>query len=241
MSNVVTSDLVYEGDGILMTGFLAGSPSDATRPAVILAHEAPGLDDHMRGRAVALATEGYIALALDLYGLPFDIEAAMERYEEAMATPGRVLRRAQAALDALTMQAGVDPNRIGVVGFCLGGIVALELARAGRPIKCAIGIHPGLARPAGSSDGDISASVLMIVGDSDPVVSAEDRARFCAEMRAKKADWQLQLLGGVGHTYTNPLIDALGRPGFAYDARAEKRAWNQARALLRETIQNHKS
>lgn len=77
----------------------------------------------------------------------------------------------------------------------------------------------------------------MMVGDRDPVVPPSHRAAFAAEMDAKGADWQLHVFGGVGHAYTNPAIDALGRAGFAHDAKAERRAWAMAMALLEEVFE----
>jgi dienelactone hydrolase len=55
-------------------------------------------------------------------------------------------------------------------------------------------------------------------------------------MNAAGADWQLHVFGGVGHSYTNPAIDGYGFPGFAYDARADERAWRMARNLLDEQL-----
>lgn len=228
--------MTYEADGTTLTGYLADGARGAPAPGVLVAHEAPGLDDHARSRADRLAERGFVALALDLYGDPVSVEQAMARHEAMMAAPGRMLARARAALDALTAQPSVDPLRLAAIGFCQGGTVAAELARAGAPIRAAIGFHPGLARPMGSPDGPIAAKVLMMVGDRDPVVPAEDRAAFGAEMDARGADWQLHVFGGVGHTYTNPAIDALGRPGFAYSASADRRSWVMAMALLDEVF-----
>ena len=137
----------------------------------------------------------------------------------------------------LCAQPNVDPGRMAAIGFCQGGIVATDLARADAPILCAIGFHPGLTRPAGGGDGPVNARLLMMVGDSDPVIPPADRDAFRTEMNAKGADWQLHLFGGVGHTYTNPAIDALGIPGFGYDAKAERRAWGMALALLDESFE----
>jgi dienelactone hydrolase len=130
----------------------------------------------------------------------------------------------------------VDPARLAAVGFCQGGIVALELARAGAPIRAAIGFHPGLKRPTSSADGHITAKVLMMIGDADPVVPVEDRVAFARDMDAVGADWQLHLYGGVGHSFTNPDVDALGYPGFRYDKRAARRSWATMQALLDEVF-----
>lgn len=227
----------YKAGPVTMTGYLAGGASGSRVPGVLVAHEAPGLDDHMRSRAQALAERGYVAFALDLYGEPFSVEQAMTRHANVMDTPGLILDRATAALDVLRTYPAVDAGRLAAIGFCQGGIVALELARAGAPIRAAVGFHPGLKRPAGSPDGPIAAKVLMMVGNDDPVVPLEDRAAFAAEMDAKGVDWQLHTFGRVGHTFTNPAVDALGMPGFRYDAAANQRAWAMALGLLREVFE----
>jgi len=78
----------------------------------------------------------------------------------------------------------------------------------------------------------------MICGADDPVVSADDRARFENEMRnAGVADWRLEVYGGVGHSFTNPDIGKRGLPGFfAYDERADRRSWASMLALLDEVF-----
>ena len=227
----------YEVGGATLVGYLAGGAEDRTAPAILVAHEAPGMNDHVKGRAQRLAELGYVAFALDLYGGEgFSLEEARARNTEIVRTPGLMVRRAAAALDILRAQARVDRERVGAIGFCQGGIAALELARAGAPIGCAIGFHPGLKRPAGSPDGPISAKVLMMIGDADPVVPQEDRLAFAREMDAKGADWQLHVFGGVGHSYTNPAADALGFPGFSYDERADRRSWAMMLGLLEEVF-----
>lgn len=233
---MVEQDFSYACGGVQLFGAVVDGSRGAPAPGVLVAHEAPGRDPRMTDWARKLAEQGYVALAMDLYGEPFSVELGMQRHEHMMQTPGLMLERAQAALRALAGLPNVDPEKLGAVGFCQGGVVAAELARASAPIRCAIGFHPGLSRPAGSQDGPISAKVLMMVGDDDPVISAEHRAMFAEEMRAKRADWQLHVFGGVGHTYTNPAIDGLGIPGFRYDAMAERRAWAMAIDLLRESF-----
>jgi dienelactone hydrolase len=82
--------------------------------------------------------------------------------------------------------------------------------------------------------GAIDAKVLMIIGDDDPIVPAEGRAAFAQEMKQAGGDWQLHVFGGVGHSFTNREIDALGYPGFAYNEQADRRSWNLMLALFDE-------
>ena len=227
----------YTSGGAELRGYLVDGAKGGKAPAVLVAHEAIGINDHIRRRTHQFAAMGYVALALDLYGASdLALAEAQTRNSELIKTPGLMRERAKAALDVLAKHASVDPTRIAAVGFCQGGMTVMELARSGADIRAAVGFHPGFKRPAGSADGPITAKVLMMTGDRDPVVSEEDRAAFAAEMRSAGADWQLHVFGGVGHSYTNQAIDALGYPGFAYDADADRRSWNLMMDLLQEVF-----
>ncbi len=230
-----TAPIAYACDGLRLTGFLADGSGGGPAPGVLVAHEAVGINDHVRERARRLAQRGYVALALDMYGAEgLPREEAIALHIALMTTPDMMRRRAHAALETLLAQPSVDAGRVAALGFCQGGITSLELARDGVPLRAAIGFHPGLKRPAGSADAPILARVLMMVGGSDPEVPPEDRAAFIAEMDAKAVDWQLHVFGGVGHVYTNPDVDALGVPGFAYSPTADARSWSMAMDLLAE-------
>ena len=227
----------YEVDGVRLTGFLADGARGKSAPGILLAHEAPGLTAHVKERAGRLAARGYVAFALDMYGrMDLPTAEAQEQSKQIMGDGALLRRRARAALDVLASQAHCDATKLGVIGFCLGGIVALELARDRAPIRCAVGFHPGFMRPIGSASGPITAKVLMMIGDDDPVVPAEDRASFVHEMKQAGADWQLHVFGGVGHSYTNREIDARAIPGFAYNERADSRAWELMLSLFDEVF-----
>jgi dienelactone hydrolase len=228
----------YSCDGTVLSGYLAeAAASDKPAPAILLAHEAPGMSQLMRDRADALARLGYVAFALDLHGATgFDQDEARRRHLELMETPSLIHDRAHAALDLLADQPSVDATRIGAVGFCQGGITVMELARSRAPVRCVIGFHPGLRRPAGSATGPITARILMMVGDDDPLVPPDDRSNFVAEMKAAQAHWEMHVFGGVAHAFTNPAVDELGLSGFRYNERATRRSWEMMLCLLEETL-----
>ncbi len=227
----------YDVDEVRLTGFLADGASAGSAPGVLLAHEAPGVTAHVKERATMLAELGYVAFVLDMYGrVDLPVEEAREQSRRLMSDAALMRRRARAALDILVSQAHCDATKLAAIGFCLGGIVALELARDRAPIRCAVGFHPGFMRPIGSANGPIAAKVLMMIGDNDPVVPAEDRASFIQEMNEVGADWQLHVFGGVGHSFTNREIDARGFPGFAYNEIADRRAWSLMISLFDEVF-----
>ena len=231
------SAIGYESSGLALTGYLADRAGQGRKPGILVAHEAPGLNDHIKQWTEDLAKLGYVAFAIDLYGNEgLSMDQARELNSELMSTPGLLFERANAGFQTLIAQSNVDASRLAVIGFCQGAMTALELARGGAPLSCIVGIHPGLMRPAGSVDGTIKSKVLMMVGDKDPVSPPELRAQFASEMDAMGVDWQMRIFGGVGHSYTNPGIDSFCMEGFAYDALAHKRSWELMRSMLEESL-----
>ncbi len=233
-------EIQYQADGRDLIGtFVVDDMQPAPKPAVLVCHEGPGMDDHVKGRALRLASLGYAAFALDYHGgggaVP--IEEALGRLGELMADWGRVRALAQAGLQILVARSEVDPDRVAAMGFCFGGSMVLELARSGAELKSVIGFHPGLGGVDVEASRSIRGSVLMFCGAADTLIAKAARDAFEAEMvEAEVADWRLEVLGGVGHSFTNVQVDLLGMPGIAWDERADRRCWHTALALLEETI-----
>jgi dienelactone hydrolase len=228
-----TQDIEYHADGARLVGYLAVDDAKAgKRPGIIVAHEGGGLTDHAKNSARRLAEAGYIAFALDYYGdgKPLtDMNEVMPRLGVWMADPTGIRVRAHAALEVLMSQPETDGARLAAIGYCFGGTTALEMARAGEPLRAAVGFHAGLATAKPAQAGAVKAKVLAQIGADDPIVPPEQRAAFEREMTEAKADWRMTLFGGVGHSFTNPGVNALGRPGFEYNKSADERSW---RAML---------
>ncbi len=232
------TDLTYECDGRQMTGrYAVDEYRVGPRPAVLLCHEGPGLDEHVKGRAVRLASLGYATFALDYQGGDVPIEDAMTRIGELSADADRGRRIGRAGLDVLLTQEHVDAARVAAAGYCFGGVMAMELARDGADLQAVVGFHPGLATTAPAAPGVITASVLMCCGADDPVIGFDQRCAFESEMRdAQVADWRIELYGGIGHSFTNPRVDTLGMPGFSYDEVANRRSWRSMLDLLEQRL-----
>lgn len=82
----------------------------------------------------------------------------------------------------------------------------------------------------------IGGKLLLCHGADDPIVTDAQRDPFPAEASGAGIDWQLQLYGGVGHSFTNPEIDSWNLAGFRYDARAEARSWAAMKRLFDERL-----
>lgn len=232
-------DIAYDVDGIEMIGHLVYDDNvEGARPAVLLAHEGPGLDEHVKGRAMRLAALGYCAFALDYHGGGepiLDMEKMFERLNVLMSDPQATRRRGLAGLAVLLDRPQADPERVAAIGYCFGGTVVLEVGRSGANVKAIVGFHPGLSTSPDSKH--ISGSVLMCIGTADPFVPLDARLAFEQDMRdAGVTDWQLDVYGGVGHSFTNRRASEIGMQGIAYDKAADERSWGSMLRLFAETI-----
>lgn len=231
--------LSYEADGLAMESHLYVDESrSGPRPGVLVFPEAFGLGDHAKRKAKRLAELGYVALACDLHGrgrIVTDRDALMAQLGELRGAPERIRARARGGLDALLARSEADAARIAAIGFCFGGTMGLELARAGNPIAAVVGFHSGLQTARPEDAANITAKILVMIGADDPGIPPEQRAAFEAEMRGGGVDWQMKLYGGVVHSFTNPEADAMGMPDFArYDAAADRRSWAEMLAFFDE-------
>jgi dienelactone hydrolase len=235
-----TQDIAYDADGVRMVGTLA-SPDDTGGkiPGILVCHEGPGLSDHARDVARRLAEAGYVAFAMDYHGggQPLaDMGEAMKRIMAWMANPTGIRARATAALEVLKSAEGVDTGRLAAIGYCFGGTTALELARQGEDLKAVIGFHSGLGTARPKDIAAFKGKVLVQIGADDPIIPAQQRQDFEKEMIEAGVDWRMILYGRAGHSFTNPLVDQLGRPGFAYDKNADERSWRAMTDLFGEVF-----
>lgn len=223
----------YDCDGQRLTGWLADGSAGRGGPGVLVVHQGMGITDHTKEAAIRVAERGHPAFALDMYGsTATSVEQATGLMGALMADAVLLRRRARAGLDQL---AKLSSGPHAVLGFCFGGIVALEMLRDQAPLACAIACHPSFKKPEGST-GLPRGKVLMMIGDQDPLIPSEDRDAFRAEMDAAGADWQLHLFGSAGHSFTDVAVDRLNYPGFRYDAKADTRAWAMTFAMLEESF-----
>jgi dienelactone hydrolase len=177
---------------------------------------------------------GYVALAPDMF-------AGSEG--EPMAILGTLVQdnaewraRLVAALEVLRSQPNVDASKLAAIGFCFGGTSAIELARTGADLKAVVGFHSGLGSGVAADTRNIKASVLVCIGDADPLIPKDQRDAFMASMAENAIDCQMLLLTGVEHSFTNKEAAAIGMAGLKYDAKAERRSWAAMKDLFDEAF-----
>ncbi|HVZ36370.1 MAG TPA: dienelactone hydrolase family protein [Polyangiaceae bacterium] len=213
--------------GVLIEPGSASVQQGRSRPGVLVLHGGAGPGAHERERALRLVELGYVAFIPNLFGEPFESrEHGMSVIRGLVDDPAALRTRLADALAFLQGQTRVDASRLAAIGFCFGGLAALELARSGATMRVAASFHGGLSTRAPARPGAIRASVLVCTGAADPYVPREQRAAFEDEMNGAGADWQLSLYAHAQHGFTER---GANRPGCAHDARADRRSW---RALL---------
>jgi dienelactone hydrolase len=238
-----TETLTYQADGLQMESQLFYKPTSSRQPGILVFPEVFGLGELALSHAERLAHLGYVALACDVHGnrrIISDRAEVLSTVGMLRAEISRTRARARAALDALRQRTEVDRDRIGAIGFCFGGTMALELARSGAKIEGVVGFHSGLATVAPQDACYITAKVLVCIGADDPGIPLEQRSSFEAEMRTGNVDWQMNVYGGVVHSFTNPDAGKAGRPAeLRYDARAAARSWQQMLIFFAEIFSDH--
>jgi dienelactone hydrolase len=206
------------------------------RPLVLVFHAWAGRGPVEEDAARMLARLGYAGLAFDLYGK--GVYGRTTEECQALMSPlasdrAHLQARLAHGLEVARAQPEADPTRIAAMGFCFGGLCALDLARTGADMRGAASFH-GLFSPPGNLAGvRIKAKVIAFHGFDDPMVSPEDVVALGRELTAAGADWQIHAYGGVQHAFTNPQAND---PAFGtvYDRRAAGRAFATLEGFLAE-------
>ncbi len=235
-----TQTIEYQDGDVTLEGYVAWDDSiTGPRPAVLVGHDWTGRRDFATGKAEEMAKLGYVGFALDMYGKGvFGADGDVEGNSALMgpfAGDRTALRaRMQAALDALRALDVVDSARVGAIGYCFGGMCVLELARAGADVSGVVSIH-GIFSPGDVPNEKITAKILCLHGQDDPMVPPEQVLDFENEMSEAGADWQVHAYGGTMHAFTNPAADD---PGFGtlYNPVADKRATQSIRNFFDEVF-----
>jgi len=228
----------FDGDTPCKGTFYTPENSAGALPVVLVCPAWDGLVQEVYDKAERLAREGYIAFVIDVLGEG----KAMSDIAELEATMGpfikdraMLLRRLNAALDAAITIPGADTARIGVIGYCFGGLCALDLARSGNPaIRAVVSFHGALiANDLG--DDAISAHILVLHGNDDPLVPPQQVSEFQQEMTRRQADWQLVSYGNTVHAFTRPGAN-MPEAGALYNASTDRRSWQAMRNFLAEVL-----
>lgn len=244
LAAVKEEPVTYKDGDTTMKGFVVYD--DATknkRPGVLVVHEWWGITKHTRDEARKLASQGYTAFIVDMFG---DGKTA-DNPKDAGALAGSVrknpsvmMSRFNAARSQLAKHATVDGSKIAAIGFCFGGSVVLDAARAGTDLAAVAAFHAGLGAAGPKAEqGKVKARVLVLNGADDPFIKPADVDAFKQEMEAAKVNYRYVNYPGAVHAFTNPEATAKGKQfnlPLAYHAEADKQSKAEMMKLFAEVL-----
>jgi carboxymethylenebutenolidase len=208
-----------------IVGYLALPETAGKHPAVVLIHESWGLNDWVKEQARKLAEQGYVALAVDLYRgeVAYDPSLAWELMHNV--PPDRAIRDLKAGFDFLAARPEVNKDKIGSVGWDMGGGYSLQLA-INEPNLAACVVNYG-AMPTDAADiQKIKAPVLGNYGAEDRGIPVKDVRAFEDAMKAANKSLDVKIYPGAVHSFENP-NNKLG-----YREVAAEDAWNRTLSFL---------
>jgi len=223
MNTPSTEMVQFRSDTFAIKAFLARSSGAAQQaPAVLIIHEWWGLNDHIKDIAQRFAREGYVALAPDVYSrLGYKVTKDSSEAANLMGalSSQAVLRDLNAAITYLKGFSSVDPLRLGIVGFCMGGTFVLTMATHNSDIKAAVPFY-GKVPPIETLDY-LLCPILYHYGAKDGWVTKQEVDRLKEGLEKFGKPGQVCVYPEAGHAFFNDT-----RPE-AYAERDAKEAWTR--------------
>ena len=201
----------FKSNGHNATGYLA-TPPGGSGPGVLVIQEWWGVDADLKKMADKLAAAGFVALAPDLYHGEVAGHTEMDKAAKLMQSlpPDRAARDMSGAVDYLAARKGVTGAGIGVVGFCMGGMLSfLIAANRGDKVKAVV---PFYGFPQGEMAPDWSKLTAAISGhmaENDSFFPPAAAQALEKQLRAMGKDCTLRVYPGTGHAFMGP-HNALG-------------------------------
>lgn len=239
-AQIVKKNVDYKDGSTTLSGYVA-RPAKVTKatPVVLIVHDWNGLDRYEESRAEQLAELGYIAFAVDIYGKgvrPTTVEAcsaeATKYYKDNILLRSRV----QAALKTALGQPNADKNHVAVMGYCFGGMTALDTARSGANVKGVVSFHGSLGTSTPAQKGKVKAEVLVLHGAADPLVPQAQVDGLKKEMAAAGVKFKFIAYPGAKHAFTIPGSEKIGLDGVGYNAEAEKKSWAEMKTFFKRVL-----
>jgi carboxymethylenebutenolidase len=228
--NLKTSDIMVKSEDEEIKAFLAEPEGNGPFPAIVVIQEWWGLTDWIKDNAKRLAAQGYVCLAPDLYRGKV-AETPQLAGQLARGLPqDRALRDLKASVDALSDKGNVQKDKIGSIGWCMGGGFSLQLALHDSRVK-ACGICYGRLVTQADMLKPLEATVLGIFGEEDRGIPPAMVHKFEDAMKEAGKQIYAVKIYQAGHGFMRP-----GEMNPAYRQEAAKDAWKQIDAFFAKTL-----
>jgi carboxymethylenebutenolidase len=230
------------GGGGRLKGAVARPHREGPNPGVVVVHEVFGDQPEMRSVCDAFAARGYVAVMPDLFsrGGPRALCVARAMLESTRPGRGHLAAYIDAARLWLTEQEDVDDQRIGVIGFCMGGSFALAYVASCPPGVRAVSVNYGEV-PSQAASLRRACPIVASYGGRD-MITRRHAERLRSHLEELAIEHDVNLYEGAGHAFMTEGRHPVGRLvflpmrlGYAPDAAAD--AWRRVFTFFDERLQ----
>lgn len=217
----------FRGENDQLQGYLARPEGDGPFPGIVIIHEVFGLTENIKDIARRFAGEGYAALGVDLFA-GRNRAVCMARFMggtflDSLDHGG--IRDLKAALGVLAEQSVVDADRIGAIGFCLGGGFAVAWACTDERLKAIAPFYGTNPRPLEA----VSRSCPVVGSYPEKDFTAKSGRKLEAQLARSGVPHDIKVYAGAKHSFFNDR-------GRAHDPAASEDAWRRTLAFFGEHL-----
>lgn len=246
--NIKIEKVKLTSGGSQMEAFVAFPDGGGAHPAVIVIEEIFGVNAHIRDVTERVAREGYVAIAPDVHHRAAPAGFEYPYNQEGMQKGMQLIQKltahgfdedVNATLAYLKSRKDVKSDRLGVMGFCIGGHLAF-LAAATHPFAAAASFYgggiasfsPGGGAPTVEKAGNIKGRILCFFGDKDPMIPKEHVDKIKHALEQHHVKHEVHVYPGASHAF---FCDVKERG--SYVPAAAEDAWKRTKQLFHDVLQ----
>lgn len=238
--------VIYKEGDTVLKGYIAYDDAiQGKRPGVIVVPDWWGLGEFPKDRARALARQGFTAMVMDMYGNGLSVEPpdqAKQLMNTFTANPMTMEVRFDATHKTLVKHKTVDPQQVAAIGYSLGGLVVLEMARRGKDLNSVASIWGVISKTENpAKKGKVKASILVQQPEKDGWAPMEAVNSLKSEMKAAGAKASVVVYPGTVHGFSRH--DATTRAmkyklGIRFNEGAERQSWKDLNRFLKVSFKD---
>jgi carboxymethylenebutenolidase len=233
-AQVQTKEITIKSGNDAFKAFVAMPEGNGPFPGVVVIQEWWGLNDWIKDNAKRLAAKGFVAIAPDLYhGQVTDDPKVAGQLAKGLPKD-RAMSDLKATVDTLTAMSNVKKDRIGSIGWCMGGALSLQLALRDERVKSCVMCYGSVVTDADKLK-TLHATVLGIFGEDDKGIPATGVRMFEEALKTSgKSVEKINIYKGAGHGFMRPSNGP--NPNMEYREAQANDAWMQIEAFLTKTL-----
>ncbi len=229
---IVRAETVFtDASGSGPCGYLVRPDDAANYPGIVLIQEWWGIEPHIRDLAQKLAAQGYIVLVPDLYHgqIATEPDDAVKLMMMVRSNIERALGEIELALDYLYRAQQVQPKKLGLMGFCMGGLLTYKMAARYPHLGAVSPWYGGGYDPRQEDLSKVSAPLLAVYGELDQGIPAEQIRQVESSFAAAGKSITVKVYPGAGHAFLNNTHGS-------YNEAAARDAWQAALDFFKRNL-----